>query len=93
MAEEIAEKYAAEIKKLLKEGQLIIGTDRTIKGIKQGKVVRVFLASNTTKDTKEAIQHYSSLAGFEVSILPVLNDELGVVCKKPFSISVLSVKK
>ncbi|MBI2140599.1 ribosomal L7Ae/L30e/S12e/Gadd45 family protein [Candidatus Woesearchaeota archaeon] len=93
MAEEPAEKHASEIRKLLKEGQLIIGTDRTLKGIKQGKVVRVFLASNTAKETRESIEHYASLAGFEVSILPVLNDELGVVCKKPFSISVLSVKK
>lgn len=87
MAEDIA-----EIRKLIKTKGLMIGTDRTLKGLKTGKVKKVYVSSNCADSTLEAIGHYSKLANAEVIKLKVPNDELGILCKKSFSISVLSVK-
>ncbi|HLC56189.1 MAG TPA: ribosomal L7Ae/L30e/S12e/Gadd45 family protein [Candidatus Nanoarchaeia archaeon] len=76
------------LKKALKEEKLIYGKDETLKKIKSGKVSEVFLSSNCPKELKEDILHYSKIANIKVDQLDVPNDELGIICKKPFSISV-----
>ena len=78
---------------MLKEGKLIIGAELTLKGLKKGNVTKVFLAVNTDLDTKDDVKTYASMNGVEVVELDVTNEELGTVCQKPFSISVLGVKK
>ena len=83
----------SEIKKALKEEKAIIGTERTLKNLKLGKVSKVFLTSNCPASVKEDIKYYSKLAKVEVVQLKQPNDELGALCKKPFSISVLSIAK
>ena len=82
-----------EIKKALKEGKAIIGTEKTLKNLKLGKVSKVFLTSNCPSSVKKDVKYYSKLAKAEVVQLKQPNDELGALCKKPFSISVLSVAK
>ena len=83
----------SEIKKALKEGKAIIGTERTLKNLKLGKVSKIFLTSNCPEDVEEDVKYYSKLAKVEVVKLKQPNDELGALCKKPFSVSVLSVIK
>ncbi len=90
---EIADKNIQEIKKLFKSDELVIGTERTVKGIRQGNVKKVFLASNCNEKVKNDINYYSSITGFEVVQLPYPNEELGTMCKKPFAISVISILK
>jgi large subunit ribosomal protein L30e len=82
-----------DIKKALKEGKVIIGTSRTIKALKLGKVSKVFLTSNCPSDVKDDIEYYSKLGKVKVVKLKQPNVELGVLCKKPFPISVLSFQK
>ena len=82
-----------EIKKLQEEGKLVIGADRTIKNLKAGKTAKVFLSSNPSAELKEDVEHYAKLSGVEIVELDIPNDELGVVCKKQFSIAVLSTNK
>lgn len=89
----VTDKAVAEIKKLLKSPLLIIGTKDTIDNLKQGAVGKVFMSSNCPETVKKDIGYYSKLAKAEVVELKQANDELGVICKKPFSISVLSLKK
>ncbi len=83
----------SEIKKTIKEGKAIIGTEKTLKNLKLGKVSKVFLTSNCPAGVKKDIKYYSKLAKVDVVQLKQPNDELGALCKKPFSISVLSVVK
>lgn len=90
---EIADKNVQEIKKLLKSRELVIGTDRTVTNIRRGKVKKVYLASNCNEKVKADINHYSSIGAFDVIELQYPNDELGTMCKKPFSISVISILK
>ena len=83
----------SDIKKLLKEEQLVIGADKTIKGLKIGKFLKIYLASNCSDQMRDDIGHYAEIAGVEVVEAGIPNDELGNVCKKPFSISVMGLKK
>ncbi len=82
-----------EIKKNLKTSKLIIGTDETIKQLKLGKIAKVFLASNCQESIQKDMEHYCSLSGAELVVLDLPKDELGVACKKQFSIAVLSLLK
>ncbi|MBW2972693.1 ribosomal L7Ae/L30e/S12e/Gadd45 family protein [Candidatus Woesearchaeota archaeon] len=83
----------AEIKKLLKEDKLVIGKDETLKGLRTGKFVKVFLSANCPAVLKEDIEHYASLAGVEVVDTGLQNVELGDICKKPFSIAAIGLLK
>jgi large subunit ribosomal protein L30e len=78
-----------DLKKALKEGKLVFGTNRTMKLIKNGKAHKVYLAKNCNEDTKKEIIYYGKLAKIEVKQLDLPNEEIGMVCKKPFAISVL----
>ena len=93
MAKKTIEPILAEIKQLLGNEKLLVGTEETLKNLKLGKIAKVYLASNCDSQTKKDIEHYASLNGAEVQNLNLNNNELGTVCKKPFSISVLSVLK
>lgn len=84
---------AAEIQKLLKEKRIVIGTDRAKKGLKRGIFERILLSSSCPDDVKNDISHYAKISSVDVIKLKYSNEELGVVCKKPFSISVISVLK
>lgn len=78
-----------DLKDILKESTLTLGTERTIKAIKQGKAKEVFLASNCPETTKKEINYLAKIGSIKVIELKEANDEIGVICKKPFSITVL----
>jgi len=82
-----------DIKKLLKSKNLIVGTQRTIRYLKIGKLSKVYISTNCPADIKEDIKYYSGLSGTPIIELEQSNEEMGVLCKKPFLISVLSVLK
>ena len=82
-----------EIKKALENKKAIIGTDRVIKLLKQGLLKKVFVSLNCPKEIKESINYYKSISGVEVVELEKDSEELGVLCKKPFTISVLGILK
>ncbi len=84
---------AAELKKMLNSGSMIIGTERAVKGLKSGKVQKVLVSANCPARVEKDIAHYAALSGAEVHKLEYPNDEVGVICKKPFSISVLALLK
>jgi ribosomal protein L30E len=88
MAEEIN-----EIKKLLKEKKLIIGTENTIKKLRNNDLKKIWFSSNVPSDVKESITNYAGMNNTEIVALDIPNDEFGVLCKKQFSVSVASVLK
>jgi len=87
--EKVVDKNIEKIRALLKDGKLIIGTEKTIKMLRHNKLVKIFLSANC-RDVAD-IMHYSELNKTEVVKLKYPNTELGVICKKPFSVSVLGV--
>ncbi|MBS3097772.1 ribosomal L7Ae/L30e/S12e/Gadd45 family protein [Candidatus Woesearchaeota archaeon] len=90
---EVSDKIILEIKKLSKSKNLIIGTERTIKNLKLGRLKKVFTSSNCPEKVKGDISYYGKLAKTEIVPLKYPNEELGTICKKPFPISVLGLMK
>ena len=85
------QKNVQELKQALDTDKVIIGTDRTIKSLKQGNIVRIYLSENVSNDIKDDLEHYAKLSDVEIIELPYPNDEFGTVCKKPFAISVVGI--
>ena len=82
-----------EIKKLVATPKAIVGTDKTLKAMRSGNLTKIFLAKNVKDSTRKDIEAYSKVENIEVIQLILGNDELGTICKKPFSISVLGESK
>ncbi len=78
-----------ELRKAIKEQAITFGTENTIKRLKNGNVKKVFIASNCPENTKKRIEYYTKIGKVELVKLDIPNDEIGLVCKKPFSISIL----
>lgn len=79
-----------ELRKALKEKKIIIGTEKTLKSIKSGKVSKVFLAKNCPDDVKQSVERYAEISKIDVVQLKESNEEIAMICKKPFPIGVLS---
>lgn len=82
-----------DIKKNLKTDKLVIGTERTLKSLQQGKLSKVFVSSKTQKSVVDDFAHYCKITETELVSLDVPNDELGTICKKPFPISIIGLLK
>jgi len=78
-----------DIKKILVDKSLVIGSKRTLKKLKVGKIKMVFLAKNTAEKIKKDILNCAK--NVEVNELEITNEELGMLCKKPYKISVVSI--
>ncbi|MFO7710723.1 MAG: ribosomal L7Ae/L30e/S12e/Gadd45 family protein [Candidatus Woesearchaeota archaeon] len=72
---------------------MILGADETEKALKQGKVETLYLAANCPQELKEDLMKYAELGGCQAITLNESNEELGAICRKPFFISVLAVRK
>jgi len=83
----------SEIKKHLKDDKLVLGKEVTLKMLRNGEIAKVFLASNTDKETEADVVRYTDLNSIEVVKTNLDNEELGGLCKKPFKVMVLSIKK
>ena len=77
----------------LKSKKTIFGAERTMKLLKKDKLKAVFLASNTKEDLKEDFGHYAKIGNVELVELDMKNKEVGIYCRKPFSVSVVGLEK
>ncbi len=82
-----------ELKKLLAADKLTVGKEKTLKALRNSQLKKVFLASNAQPSLVKDIEYYKDMAGIEIETLSLTNEEIGQVCRKPFSISVLGVLK
>ncbi len=87
------DKTTIEMRKLLTDKKLIIGRERTIKRLREGKLARVLIAANCAAQMRESLERYCKQSKVQCIDLPQLGSELGVMCKKPFAISVIGVLK
>lgn len=82
-----------EIRKLLEQGKLVIGQKEVRQSLSDGEAQRVLIASNAPEGEADAMRDYGAMAGVDVEVLSARNDQVGVICRKPFSIAFLAVKK
>lgn len=79
-----------ELRAALKDSKVVFGTELTLKQLKKGKVKMVYASSNCPKNVLDDLRHYCKIFNAVLKELKETNEELGVICKKPFSVSVLS---
>jgi ribosomal protein L30E len=89
----LAEDVIAEIKKHLGDKKLVLGTKLTEKNLKLGRLDKVFVTSNCPENIKKDIDFYAASGNCTAVQLDIPNDELGVICKKQFSVSVAGLLK
>ncbi len=82
-----------EIKNNLKSKRLVLGAGVAVKSLKRGSLAKIFLSSNCTESLKKDIAYYCGISGCPAETLDIPNEELGVVCKKLFPVSVVGLLK
>ena len=71
--------------------KLVFGTERSLDLLKNDRLKAIYLASNCMDAVKSGVKQYSK--DVEIIDLEATNSEVGVVCKKPFSVSVIGLTK
>lgn len=79
--------------KALKENKIIIGTDKSLQLLLTGDIDEVYLASNCPPSVRSKIKSLAESSKVSVTELAQTSEEIGALCKKPFSIAVVSTKK
>ena len=80
-----------EIKQILKSDNVVLGTKETLQFLKEGKLSQVLVSNNCPESVKKDIEYYAKLGEVKVLAVKYPNDELGILCKKPYAVSVLGV--
>ncbi|MBN1274785.1 ribosomal L7Ae/L30e/S12e/Gadd45 family protein [Candidatus Woesearchaeota archaeon] len=83
----------SDIKKLLGSDRLIIGAEKTLKALRQGALEKAFVATNPKESIKRDLDRYATTNSVPIVDTGLPNDELGTLCKKPFPISVIGLRK
>ena len=78
------------LKKSLKEDKIVYGFKTALKNLKSGKVSKIFLAKNCPQELRDEVKKYSNI---EIIELKEPNKELALICKKKFSVNLLSAVK
>ncbi len=82
-----------EIRKLIREDKVALGADVVLKKVEKGEIATVYIAKNCPQAVLTKLERYQKITQFELETLDLSNEELGVACKKPFSIAVIGVVK
>lgn len=82
-----------EIKDAIKSKKVVIGSGRTLKELKLGKVKFIIIAKNCPKNIIKDIKNNAKLSKSEINEFSGNSIELGTLCKKPFSAAIVSIKK
>jgi len=91
MAKRTVEGIVSELKKLLTDEKLVLGTERTLKLLRENKLEKVYLASTCDPEAKERVDHLAKVNNVPVEVLTKSADEIGVICRRPFAVSVVGV--
>jgi len=83
----MAVEWSKVLLNVMKSGNVIIGSRRTLKALKKGEVKLVVLASNCPDEVKKAVAEY----GVKIVEFPGMGVDLGTLCGKPFSVAALAI--
>ncbi len=80
------------IKDKSKTKEIVFGFKNVMKELKTGKTKLVVISKNFPEKRKKIVLHNIKLAKAELKEHPKDNIDLGLVCGKPFSTSILAIK-
>lgn len=81
------------IKEKLKENKVILGFNTVMKFLKNAHPKLIVYANNIPEDRKKMIEHNAKISKVEIKEYPNDSVNLGLVCGKPFPVSVLAIKR
>ena len=81
-----------EILNANKSGNIILGYRKCRKFIKLNKAKLLVIANNIPEKMKKEIEHNAKIAGIKTEVFGKGSKELGVLCGKPYPVSVLVIK-
>lgn len=82
---------AREIRKAMETGKIILGTDKSLKALKSGDAKLIIYSANCNKESKEDLDYYSKLGSVQTLEYKGTGVDLGMVCGKPFVVSMIAV--
>jgi large subunit ribosomal protein L30e len=82
-----------EIRKAIADKLAIIGTKVTLKELRKNNISKIFMSKNCPEDVKEDFEKYASLNEVKIEYLTENNESLGMMCQKPFMVSILGLKR
>jgi ribosomal protein L30E len=85
--------FEDEMKKVLKDGEIIIGDKQVRKALLKGNAKMVIVASNASDEIKEDFKRYAGLSDIKYYEYPDSSKELGYKCAKPFPILSIAITK
>lgn len=92
MAQKKEVNVTTTIKKAVESEKVIIGLKETLEAVRAKQTKEVYVASNCPSKVLEELSTLCELQKIPLTTLSIPNDELGVVCKKPYAILVLAIK-
>lgn len=81
-----------ELKKEIQNQQVVVGSERVLKLLQGKGLKKIYLAKNCPAKLHQDVEQRAKLAGVPLIELPQTNEELGVLCKKNFFVSVLGTR-
>ena len=82
---------ATNIRLAVDSGKVALGINKVMDSIRGNQAKLVVAATTNRKDILEDIQHVSKISNTKIVMFQGNSMELGAICGKPFSVSVLSV--
>ncbi|HPR41987.1 MAG TPA: 50S ribosomal protein L30e [Candidatus Methanofastidiosa archaeon] len=82
---------AREIRKAMETGEVILGTNKSMKALKNGDAKLVIYASNCEIESRDDLDYYSKLGNVPTLEYKGTCVDLGMVCGKPFVVSMIAV--
>ena len=77
----------------VKTGKTKLGSKRTIDAARTGKAKLIIIASNCPSPVRRGIEYYASLSSIPIYIYNNSNIDLGIACRKPFTVTAMAIKE
>ncbi len=81
----------AVLRHVVRTGQVIVGSRKTLKYVKLGRVKVVVAASNLPENLKSDLEYYAKLSQIPIVTFPGTNRDLGTAIGKPFSVAMVGI--
>jgi large subunit ribosomal protein L30e len=77
----------------VKTGKVVLGAESAVKNAQTGKAKLIVVSANCPTKVRGDIEYYAELSGVKVMVYEGTSIDLGMVCKRPFTVSALTVKE
>ncbi|MDD3178439.1 MAG: 50S ribosomal protein L30e [Candidatus ainarchaeum sp.] len=84
-------KFNTQLRNTVDTGKIVLGINETIKECLVGEPKLIVVSSSIKDIKKKQLEYYAKLLNIKMVFYPENGYELGSVCGKPFSVSVLAI--